>query len=379
MRALTFGLLAAGLLGSPAVCQPLSPAAERAIDAAMGQALAAGVAPGGAVAVMRQGKVVFARGYGLANLETRTPATPDTVFHVGSVTKQFTAAAILLLAEDGKLSLDDKLSRYVPEVPRGGEVTLAQLLNHTSGIAAYTARDGFDRETMLPHTPRQLLDYILDKTPLYDFEPGTRWAYSNSNYSIAGLVVERVSGQPLKTFVQTRLLDPLGLTETAIDSEADIAPGRASGYDPVEGKPGAFANTQVISMTVPYGAGALRSSALDLVRWEDALLHGRVLRAASLARMTTPGRLNDGALPTDIGEDGKPQTVQYGFGLSLHGPPGHPDRISHNGGINGFASDLVDYPASDTVLAVIVNGAPHRGLPFADVEAAVKADTEAAR
>jgi D-alanyl-D-alanine carboxypeptidase len=362
-----------GLAALPALAQDLSPATRAAIDAAMRKVQAEGTAPGGAVAVMRGGKVVFARGYGMANLETATPATAQTVFRIGSVTKQFTAAAVLLPAEDGKLSLDDKLSRYVPEAPMGERITLLQLLTHTAGVANYTERAGFARETLLPHDPKALLAYILAQAPLYDFEPGSRWAYSNSDYALAGLVIERVSGQPLGVFLKARLFDPLGLKDTALDDAADVVQGRASGYERVAGRPGVYANTNTISMTVPYGAGALRSTVLDLARWQDALIHGRVLAPDSFRRMTTPVRLNDGSQPTQPGPDGKSAPVDYGLGLFIaRGNAGL--RIFHSGGIDGFASNLTTYVDKDTIVAIAVNASPNDRLPFGAVNQAVAAD-----
>lgn len=344
-----------------ATSQQLSPGAEQAIDAAMREPVRTGWTAGGAVAVMRKGKLVFARGYGMANLETGTPVTPESVFRIGSLTKQFTATAILLLAEDSKLSVDDPVRKYIPELPAGDQTTIRQLLTHTSGIADYVGRPGFERETLLPHTTDQLLAYVLAKAPLHNFEPGAKWEYSSSNYALAGAIVERVSRLPLGAFLKARIFDPLRMTSTALDSSEDVVPHRAAGYDRLKVETPGYINTHQISMSVPFAAGAMRSTVGDLVRWADALTHGRVLKPASNQQMITPVRLNDGKLSS------------YGMGIFVSGAPTHPN-LSHDGAIDGFTSTLAIYTGPDVEVAALVNTSPSSHLPFRDVTAAVKAD-----
>ena len=292
--------------GGAAASQPLSRDTVQAIDAAMNNAVATGWTAGGAVAVMRHGKIVFSRAYGFANLETGTPATTDTVFRIGSLTKQFTATAVLLLAEDGKLSIDDPVAKYLPQFPENDSTTIRQLLTHTSGIHDYIGAEGFfDQKQWLPLTTDELVAYVLSHSPLHDFPPGAQWAYSSSNYALAGAIIEKVSGQRLRTFLKMRIFDPLGMTQTALDDGRDIVPHRASGYDRIaENSPG-YETARTISMTVPFAAGAVRSTVGDLLLWSDALMHGRVLKPESCRQMTTPVRLNDGSLPTQSGPDGE--------------------------------------------------------------------------
>lgn len=358
------------LVAGPAVCQSLGARTERAIDVAMQGPVDAGWTAGGAVAVMRAGKVVFARGYGVANLETGTPVTPDTVFRIGSLSKQFTAVAVLLLQQDGKLRLDDPARTYLPQMPAGDPTTIRQLLTHTSGIADYAGREGFDRETLLPHTTDQLLAFVLSKAPLHTFEPGTEWQYSSSNYALAGAIVERVSGMSLGGFLKLRIFDPLGLKSTALDSERDVVPRRASGYDRT---PSGYANARAISMTVPFAAGAMRSTVRDLLVWADALSHGRVLQPDSYRQMTTPVRLNDGSLPVVTLPGGGRQVVSYGMGVNVAGDPRRPD-LWHDGAIDGFTSRLGVFGASDVAVAILVNTSPSAHLPIAKVIEALQSD-----
>ncbi|HTK35549.1 MAG TPA: serine hydrolase domain-containing protein [Caulobacteraceae bacterium] len=361
MKALALVFAAAlSLQGSPNQAEDLAPRAKSAIDEAMQTAMREQAAPGGAVAVMDHSRILLAKGWGLANLEDGTPVTPDTVFRIGSLTKQFTAASVLLLAEDGKLSLDDRAVQYLPDHPQLGEVTLRQLLNQTAGLADLVGRPGFfDRESMWRHTPDEVVRYVLDKSPLFTFPPGDGWAYSNSNYEILGLIVERVSGQSLGTFMKARLFDPLGLKDTALDDERDIVPHRASGYDRT---PGGWKNAAPLSLTVPYAAGAMRSTARDLLVWENALVHGRVLGPEMLRQMLTPAVLKDGSTPMSRGAEGKPAPVFYGLGVFMTGAPKH--RILDNSGsVNGFSCELSADLAEDRITVVLFNTLPNAKLP----------------
>lgn len=328
---------------------------------------------GGAVAVMRGGEVVFARGYGFANLETGTPVTPDTVFRIGSLTKQFTAAAMLLLQEDGKLAVDDRVSKYIAEFPASDPTTIRQLLTHTSGIAEYVGRPGFPRETRLLHRTDELVAYVLDIPSLHGFAPGTNWQYSSSNYALAGAIIERVSGEPLERFLKTRLFAPLGMNSTALDRSADIVPGRASGYDRLTAEQIGWVNTNPVDMSVPFAAGAMRSSVGDLVIWSHALTHGKVLRPESYKEMTTPVRLSDGSLPTQLTKDGTRREVHYGMGIFLAGE-GREAEISHGGAIDGFTASLFSLVGSDVSVAALVNTSPSAHLPFKEVEDIVRAE-----
>jgi CubicO group peptidase (beta-lactamase class C family) len=361
------GLVLCVALGAPAAMSQSLPAPSiAAIDQAMNRAVDTGWVPGGVVAVARGGKVVFEKGYGRANLETGTPANPDTVFRIGSLTKQFTAAAMLLLAQDGRLRIDDPVGKYLSEFPRDDSTTIRQLLTHTSGIADYVGR-AFQRETPFDHKTDQLVAYVLTANPLHTFPPGTQWQYSSSNYALAGAIVERVSGMSLGAFLKARIFDPLGMMSTALDDSRDTVPHRASGYDRT---PSGFANARAISMTVPFAAGGMRSTARDLLVWTDALTHGRVLDSDSYRVMTTPVRLNDGSLPLQVSPDGVRHPVSYGLGLFIGTDATHPD-LWHEGAIDGFTSHLGHFGRSGVDVAVLLNTPPNDHLPISGIVAAL--------
>jgi CubicO group peptidase (beta-lactamase class C family) len=360
---LTAGLLLASTQAAAPARQATPPASvpdprlAAAVDRVAAEALAAGEVAGFAVAVVENGRVRLARGYGFADLEQRTPVRADTVFRIGSVTKEFTAAAILLLAERGRLSLDDRLVKYFPEFPRADEVTIRQLLNHTSGISNYTAAaQFFPAVAPRDYTAADFVKVIAAADPLYDFTPGTSWSYSNSGYFLLGGVIERVSGQSYSAFLEANFFRPLGLRATKPDDLAEIVPGRAEGYDKDPDRPGAFRNASHLSMSVAAAAGAMRSTVGDLARWHEALLGGRVLKPESLALMTAPGRLADGRLasaarpPTP---DGGPPS-DYGLGIATSLREGR-RGIGHGGSINGFNSALQTFPDARTTIVLLTN------------------------
>lgn len=377
------GLLAIAVVGlaafaSPALAQSLSAQAEWAIDAAMTESIDSGWVAGGAVTVMRGGEVVFSRGYGMANLETGTPVAPDTVFRIGSVTKQFTAAAILLLCEDGLISLDDPVARHLPRFKQDDPTTIRQLLNHTSGLTDYVGREGFfERQMWLPLTTEELLDYVLTAEPLHQFEPGARWGYSSSNYALAGAIVERVSGRPLGEFLKTRIFGPLGMNDTALDDSRDVVPRRAAGYDRAKVEEPGYLNARTVSMKVPFAAGAMRSSMPDLVKWSHALTHGEVLRPESWREMITPARLADGGPAFQLAPDGTRWPVSYGLGIAVRDGNG-PARIGHDGAIDGFTAAVTTWPDSDLTIAIAVNTSPSEHLPFDRITQAIEAEVTGA-
>jgi D-alanyl-D-alanine carboxypeptidase len=317
----------------------LSPEIEARIDELARQTVSDGIAAGLVVAVAEQGNLTFERGYGLANIEWNAPVTTDTVFRVGSITKQFAAAGLLLLAEQKKLSLDDKLAKYLPNYPRGDEVTLRQLLNHTSGIHSYPG----PTERTIVRTGITVPDMVKHLADLgYDFDPGTRWEYSNSNYFLIGAVIEQVSRQTFREFARQRLFEPLELTHTAVDSNDEIVRKRASAYFRDSTRKGIYENADYIHMSVPHAAGAIRSTAGDLIKWTNALHSGRVLSAASYKEMTTPASVR-----------GK-EDAKYGLGLHLLEQQGH-RLINHDGGIEGFEASLTYVVDSRTTVVVLAN------------------------
>jgi CubicO group peptidase (beta-lactamase class C family) len=293
------------------------------------------------VAVARGDQVIVDRGLGLADIEWNQPADAETVFRIGSVTKQFTAAAIMKLVEQGKLTLDDPLARYVPDFDTGGRtVTIRQLLNQTSGIPNYTAQPEFiSKGVALDLSPHDLLQYVAGKP--FVFEPGQGWQYSNTNYYLLGMIVEKVSGESYAEYLDDAFFKPLGLAHTLYGFEGRLIPKRAQGYalDPDRR---VRSNDQPMSMLNPGAAGALVSTAGDLVRWQIALTDGRAVSPDSFRQMITS------TVQTGNGNSA------YGFGLGVEELEGQ-RRITHGGGINGFNSSLTWLPDAALRVAVISN------------------------
>ncbi|MDQ8757449.1 serine hydrolase domain-containing protein [Sphingosinicella sp. LHD-64] len=329
-----------------------------AIDAIARETVQTGQTAGLVVGVSVNGSPVFVRSYGVADIEHNVPVTDRSVFRIGSLTKQFTAAAILLLAEDGRLSLDDPLSTFFPDFPRGSEVTVRELLRHTGGIRSYTeVSDYFPTLGRQNMTTEQMVSYISNLDNLYDFEPGTSYHYSNSGYYLLGAIIEKVSGQSYPAFLKARIFDPLGLRNTAVDDTVEIVADRANGYAPVRDRPGAFTNASYIAMSAAGAAGAMRSTAEDLLTWANALLGGRVLRPESLAAMVEPGRLRSGQLSSTAMAAGPSwQTVfDYGFGLALRRDEAGRQMIGHNGAINGFHTYSQNFPDQHVSIVLLAN------------------------
>jgi CubicO group peptidase (beta-lactamase class C family) len=286
----------------------------------------------GAVLAARGDEVVFRKGYGSADLEWNIPNSPTTKFRIGSLTKQFTAAGILLLEERGKLALGDPIQKYYPDAPAAWEkITLADLLRHSSGIPNYTNDPEFMKFTRLPATPDELVKRVRDK-PL-EFAPGEQMRYSNTGYILLGMVIEKASGKRYADFLRQDILDPLGLANTGYDVNEALLPQRAAGYSR---GPGGIVNAMYTDMSTPYAAGAMYSTVEDLFRWERALFGGKLLSAASLAKMTTPYK-ND-----------------YGMGLAIGNNSGR-KAIRHGGGIPGFNSHLVYFPERGITVVALSN------------------------
>ncbi len=286
----------------------------------------------GTVLVARGDEVLLSEGYGSANLEWNIKNAPSTKFRLGSITKQFTAAAILKLAEQGKLAVDDTVKTHWSGAPAAWDaITIRHLLTHTSGIPNLTSFPDMQTWKLQQSTPLKTIGYFRDK-PL-DFAPGERMSYSNSGYIVLGYLVERASGQDYAQFLRDSIFEPLGMKDTGYDLHATIVPNRASGYTTTTS---GLRNAPYIDMTVPFGAGALYSTTEDLLRWTQGLFGGRVLSAASLEAMTTP-LLNN-----------------YAFGVSVREASGR-KVIEHGGGIEGFNTLLAYYPDSRITVAVLGN------------------------
>ena len=292
----------------------------------------------GTVLVVKDGHTFIDQGYGSADLEWSIPNSPSTKFRLGSITKQFTAVSILFLQERGKLNIDDPVSKYMPDAPAAwSKITVYNVLTHTSGIPSFTGFSDYRSTEWKDTNPAELVARFRDK-PL-DFEPGTKFNYSNSGYILLGYLIEKISGQKYGDFLQQNIFTPLGMKDTGIDSNAAILPQRAQGY---HRSPHGIEHDGYISMTIPFSAGALYSTTGDLLRWEQGLFGGKVLKPESLTRMTTPFKSD------------------YGFGVFIRHADGH-RLITHGGGIEGFNTSLNYYP--DDKLTVIVLGNLTGGAP----------------
>jgi D-alanyl-D-alanine carboxypeptidase len=294
--------------------------------------------PGAAVLVQKDGQVLLRKGYGLANIELSVPVEPDMVFRIGSVTKQFTAVSILMLLEQGKLSLDDPIEKFLPDYPTHGHtITVTHLLNHTSGIKSFTGMPEFWQNQGKDYTLTELVDFF--KHQPMDFAPGKRWAYNNSGYALLGAIIEKVSGLEYAQFLQQHIFEPLGLQHSSYDSATRIIPRRASGYSR---GPQGIINAPYISMTGPHGAGALISTVDDLACWNAALDDGRLIKPETLQQAWTPCCLFDGS------------SIPYGCGWSVGQWAGW-QWIEHGGGINGFTCHVLRIPSEQIFVAVLTN------------------------
>lgn len=294
---------------------------------------------GVSIAVERGGKLVVAKGYGYADLENEVPATEKTVYRIGSITKQFTAAAIMKLMEEGKVGLEDDIIKFFPNYPtQGNKVTVYQLLNHTSGIKSYTGMgDAFWKINRLDY-PRDDMVKLFSEQP-FDFKPGEKYRYNNSGYYLLGMIVEKASGQSYEDYLKENIFKPAGLEATYYLAERPIVKHRAEGYSKSEGD---FVNDEMLSMDNPYSAGSLGSTAVDLIKWTRALAEGKVVSSESYKLMTTRGKLNNG------------EEFGYGFGLATGSLGPHP-TIEHGGGINGFSTQLAHYPDAKLTVCVLTN------------------------
>jgi D-alanyl-D-alanine carboxypeptidase len=294
--------------------------------------------PAVSVAVLRGADTLVMKGYGMASLTPLAQATPSTVYRIGSITKQFTSAGIMRLIERGKLTLDDPMSKFLPDVPLHGHVvTIRQLLNHTSGIHSYTSVREWQGSWEDDLTPRQIVAFVDKDT--FDFAPGTQWLYNNTGYVLLGMVIEKITGDTYAAFLQREFVAPLGLKQTSYCPSRPTDPSFAAGYSSRTGnpRPAAF-----LSMTHPFAAGALCSTVRDLVVWQRALAGGRVVNAKSYALMTTADTLNNG------------KRLSYGFGL-VPGQLGTHRSIGHGGGINGFTTASIFFPDDSVNVVVFTN------------------------
>lgn len=305
----------------------------------------------GAVLVARGDTILLDKGYGAANLEWNIPDTPATRFRIGSLAKQFTAAAILLLEERGKLKLGDPVRTYLPNAPAAWDrITLFNLLTQTSGIHDYTDTPEFGIMMKRQMTPEQLIATFRD-SPL-EFAASEKFSYSNSNYVLLASVIEKISGMPYARFLQDNIFTPLGMKDSGYDSAA-VLPRRASGY---ARKDGAVVNASYRDVSIQYGAGALYSTTHDLLTWEKALFDGKVLSPASLKKMMTPFR--------DARGPGVPYKAGYGMGVYAGTTADGRREISHTGSDFGFVSMMAAYP-DDRLFVILLSNI--ETTPYANI------------
>ena len=308
--------------------------------------------PGATIIVTRAGQPVFRKAYGMADIAKGQAMTPDTVMRIASVTKQFTATGILMLADEGKLALDDDITKFLPDYPTGGKrITIEQLLTHTSGIASFTSKPSFETNVAKDLTPGQMID-TFKNDPL-QFEPGSRYAYSNSGYFLLGAIIEKVSGQSYAQFVEQRIFVPLGMNNSAYNGHERGSAPRVQGYTR-SGTGAGFEHGKVVSMTQPYAAGGLVSTVDDLARWDAAVNAGALLKPASQQKAFTAHILPDG------------MSVPYGYGWSIGKLRGMTMQ-SHGGGIYGYSSYALRLPAQQLYVAVLTNA--DSGIAAADMVA----------
>ena len=308
------------------------------IDKVATDALARTGVPSASVAIVKDGQIAYVKAYGDAKLEPKTPATSAMRYSIGSISKQFTAAAILLLQQQGKLSLDDKVGKYVPDLTRANEVTIRQLLSHTSGYQDYWPQDYVMPGMLQPTSAQKIMDAWARK-PL-DFEPGTQWQYSNTNYVIAGVIVEKVARMPLLQFLQQKVFTPLGMTSVMDTDQSKLGETDPIGYlryglgplrpAPKEGKGWLFA------------AGELAMPAADLAKWDISMMDQKLLKPASYREMQTDVLLKNGL------------DTHYGLGVDVNSQGGH-RAISHGGEVSGFTAQNTVFPDDRAAIVVLTN------------------------
>jgi len=338
LRPLIATVSLAFVISSAPAQNKLSPELQQKIDSLAADTLARTGVPSASVALVKDGQIVYVKAYGDARLEPRTPATPEMRYSIGSISKQFTATAILLLQEQGKLSLDDKVAKFLPDLTRANEVTIRQLLSHTSGYQDYWPQDYVMPMMLQPVTAQKIMD-TWAKIPL-DFEPGTKWQYSNTNFVIAGVIVEKVARMPLLQFLSEKVFTPLGMKSVANIDQEKLGQTDPTGYlryalgplrpAPKEGKGWLFA------------AGELAMPASDLAKWDISIMDQKVLKPASYREFAREVQLSNG-----LG-------THYALGVDVSSQAGH-RALSHGGEVSGFTAQNLVFPDERVAVAVLTN------------------------
>ncbi len=292
--------------------------------------------PGATVLISKKGKIIYHKAFGMANMELETPMKTDNVFEIGSITKQFTAVSILMLMEQGKLTIEDEITKFIPDYPTNGKkITIHHLLNHTSGIKSYTSMN-LSEIAAKDMTPKELIDYF--KNEPMDFDPGEKWSYNNSGYIILGYVIEKVTGQTYEDFVEQNIFKKLQMNNSRYGHKGEIIKNRASGYQTRDG----YVNANYLSMTLPYAAGSLMSTVEDLSKWQTGLNTNILIKKETLQKAHTNYPINNGDL------------TNYGYGWLTYDINGVL-AIQHGGGIFGYTSYEVYIPEEDVFVATLTN------------------------
>lgn len=359
---------------SPVFAFHITGADWTAIDAIAETAIAARVTPGAQLCVRDRENELFSKGYGVANLETGSPVTPDTVFRIGSVTKEFTAALVLRLSEQGFLSLNDPVGRHLQLPSEVGAITLAQLIGHVSGLSNYTSTQSAEEylvNSRMVRTTAEMVGVVLAAKPLFHSRPGSEWAYSNSNYILLGAVVEAVTGKPFAEAVRINLSSPLSLSSLAVDDEDQVVGGRASGYSANLEVATGFDNAPFAAMSYAGASGSMRSTASDLCRWRSALMAENVLARSSMDFMFAPARLSS----SEVANRNVSQAIDYGAGLYLNPIAGR-SALRGGGSVQGFVATSDSLLAEQITWTIIMNvdGNGATGLPelMRDLQAQIR-------
>ncbi|QIL42587.1 beta-lactamase family protein [Pedobacter sp. HDW13] len=307
------------------------------IDSLISAAISDQQGPGGVFMVARKGQVLYQKAFGKANLELDVNLTTESVFQLGSMTKQFTAVAVMLLVQQGKLKVTDPVRRYIPDYPGGDKITIHHLLTHTSGIKDFTKMKALAGIALKEMTPKMVVDFFKDEP--VDFAPGERFEYNNSGYVLLGYLIELVSGEPYATFIQQHIFNQLGMAHSYYASDRQVIYNRAYGY---QKKESGYVNKTAVNFSVPFASGALMSTLADLLKWQNALNQNKLLNAVVTQQAFSSYKLNNG------------EVFNYGYGWHIKEIGGLPAR-AHGGSIFGFKSMGVYVPGEDIYVVGLTN------------------------
>lgn len=307
--------------------------------------------PGAAILIAKGDNILYRKAFGMANLELKVKMKPESVFQLASITKQFTSVAIMMLVEQGKLGLNDPLSKFIKDFTRGNEINIHHLLNHTSGIKSYTNLPEFRTKTRMDMTPEEIIQFFKH-LPL-EFNPNEKYEYSNSGYLLLGYIIEQLSGMSYGEFIQKNIFDKLGMKHSYYADSYKIIPNRANGYQLYEGK---YENAEYMSTTIPYAAGSLMSTIDDMFLWSKAIHHNLLISESSKRIALSNHRLANG------------KATNYGYGWAINEIAGV-SSIEHTGGINGFTTSGIYIPDSNIYSIILTNIDDGKGPESSNIKA----------